>query len=404
MALASIAALAIYPLLPNQRFSIDLHNTQRIAIEGDGVSGGSSVASVIESSNSKPLSWRCELKSGYQFPYCSTKIHLFDEASMQGVDLSSYKELLLRYSYRPPTTSSQTETIRLYVRNHNPAYSNLDDFSSMKYNELEFQPSTLGDEINLPLDVFKVSHWWLLERNLPIELSRIEFNQVMVVELVTGTYASFGEHFFQLKELTFTKPLVSASNYYLAIVIVWVALSLSFVFWKALTLKRDNRKYHHLAIQDPLTELLNRHGIQEKLKQHQRAAASVLLFDLDHFKKVNDVYGHGVGDEVLKAFANLLRLTCRQNDIAARWGGEEFVVICFDTDAQQAKIVAAKVRQAMTGLVWPQQLNVTTSIGVAEAGADDSFEVALNWADIALYQAKEQGRDQVIVYQHATNQ
>lgn len=125
---------------------------------------------------------------------------------------------------------------------------------------------------------------------------------------------------------------------------------------------------------------------------------SIVLSDLDHFKRVNDSLGHAAGDAVLKAVADAIRSSLRSQDVAARWGGEEFILLLPDTGKEGAVHVAETARAAIAALVIDpggSRIQVTLSLGVAEHSADRSIEETIAQADAALYMAKEEGRDRV---------
>jgi len=116
---------------------------------------------------------------------------------------------------------------------------------------------------------------------------------------------------------------------------------------------------------------------------------SVILLDIDHFKQLNDSHGHLLGDEVLKGIAGVLRQTCRQTDTVARWGGEEFLVLCPSTPLEEAEKLAELLRQRLMECHFGLPEPVTASFGVAQYRADLSLDALLADADSALYRAKE---------------
>jgi len=162
------------------------------------------------------------------------------------------------------------------------------------------------------------------------------------------------------------------------------------------------------VIKDPLTGLLNRRGFDRALEQLQSsgpglANASLLMLDLDHFKRVNDKYGHQFGDQVLIATAKVLNAVIKGRDLAARFGGEEFVVLLPETPESGAIALAeqfrqsfnkARIRRAGSDEVVDQ---LTVSIGVASPRPNESMEQTIGRADAALYRAKNEGRNCVRV-------
>ncbi|QSX34488.1 GGDEF domain-containing protein [Shewanella avicenniae] len=165
------------------------------------------------------------------------------------------------------------------------------------------------------------------------------------------------------------------------------------------------KKVTYLATTDPLTGLFNRRRFKElvKLEQNrmkrQQRCFTIALLDIDHFKSINDSFGHDSGDKVLQAVAAMLKQTCREADSICRWGGEEFVVLLVETGLSEANVVAERIRQECSALQVSglAQRTVTVSIGLAELRPSDlSVEDLINRADKALYQAKARGRNCVV--------
>ncbi|QGT78081.1 diguanylate cyclase [Guyparkeria halophila] len=181
--------------------------------------------------------------------------------------------------------------------------------------------------------------------------------------------------------------------------VVWVA--------RNITPRRDlEEKLRRASVIDPLTGVFNRRKLLEVLAErfgeHRRYGepCAVVMIDVDHFKRVNDQYGHSVGDEVLIAIAEIGRGMLRENDLLSRFGGEEFVLVLPQTDLDDARQVAERFRRAVIeGLAthFPDIPPVTISQGVAAMReGDTSHEGALHRADQALYEAKRQGRNRIV--------
>ncbi len=168
----------------------------------------------------------------------------------------------------------------------------------------------------------------------------------------------------------------------------------------------QNARLHHIANTDPLTGLHNRgflrQALEEELRQAKEArdALGVVILDLDHFKQVNDTYGHDVGDEVLKRVAQRIRRALRRDDYSARWGGEEFLLVLPGSDVEGARTAAEKVAHTIKRApIGEAELTVTASIGVAAFPQHgDSAALLVKRADQALYQAKAAGRDRIVVF------
>jgi diguanylate cyclase len=161
----------------------------------------------------------------------------------------------------------------------------------------------------------------------------------------------------------------------------------------------------NLAQTDPLTRLRNRRGFEMAVSEYAQGreadlgGCAVLIADIDHFKRVNDNYGHLVGDQVIRALAQVLQNNVKGRDIAARWGGEEFIVLLPETPGEGAVMLAEQVRTAFgktrikSGGKKEVSDTVTISIGVAEVASGEPLEQAVGRADSALYQAKNGGRN-----------
>lgn len=169
-------------------------------------------------------------------------------------------------------------------------------------------------------------------------------------------------------------------------------------------------------IHDSLTNLKTRAFFQEEISVYLLQIAtgdlgkrkewfgfkhlSVLFFDIDHFKKINDTYGHDVGDAVLRKVAQTINSSVREGDTVARWGGEEMVASLLGANETDARVKAEEIRKNIEELTFPEaeDLKVTISIGIATNFKDATCEVLIKNADSALYKAKETGRNKVVAF------
>jgi diguanylate cyclase len=177
------------------------------------------------------------------------------------------------------------------------------------------------------------------------------------------------------------------------------------LFKRGNELKKAHARIEELAQVDELTGLLNRRyimrSLNEELARAQRVGipCAVAIIDLDFFKRINDQFGHPVGDEVLRTFAITLSANVRAIDRFGRYGGEEFLLILPDTPCDQAVRTLDRLRSIVSEVDWTTlsgMMNVTMSAGVSEVRREDSAEDILARADAALYRAKDAGRNQVI--------
>lgn len=166
-------------------------------------------------------------------------------------------------------------------------------------------------------------------------------------------------------------------------------------------LEIERQRVEKLSVTDRLTGLFNRQKLDDVLETEVARAKryshplSIILFDIDHFKSVNDQHGHLVGDRVLVKMAEIMQGSVRSVDIAGRWGGEEFVVICPETDKAGANGLAEKIRASIEKTAFPVVGAKTASFGVAEFGPDETITSAIHRADEALYAAKNLGRNRI---------
>ena len=165
-----------------------------------------------------------------------------------------------------------------------------------------------------------------------------------------------------------------------------------------------SQKFEQLSKIDPLTQLSNRRDAVAKIEYEQRridrnhSEIGIILCDVDHFKQVNDNFGHEAGDRALVAIAKFFQSSVRNQDTVARWGGEEFLFILPDTSAEQATKFAHKLHQMMQGFSIEHDGNnieVSVSMGIDAVNSGTSLEQAISIADELLYKAKSSGRNQV---------
>ncbi len=164
----------------------------------------------------------------------------------------------------------------------------------------------------------------------------------------------------------------------------------------------DVPKHSKLKI-DGLTGALNKESFNEIIglkiieAKHVSSPLSLIIFDIDHFKKINDTYGHGTGDIILKELSELIRKNLRESEYFIRWGGEEFVILMPGSSVQGAKMVAEKLRRIVESATFPEVGKVTCSFGVTSLEIDDTIKSFFERADEALYEAKRNGRNRVEV-------
>ena len=265
-----------------------------------------------------------------------------------------------------------------------------------------------------------MAEWWITQFQVSRELSQPDFSHVTAFGIDLSHPAPVGQHDFKLNRVELEGLWISAERWYFSILVFWIFIIFVTGAVKLTTLRRSvtlerrrlakladqnsmlaqqSDKYKQLSMTDHLTGLLNRQGMTEYIEEYFpagcRREVSLLVIDIDHFKQVNDKLGHDGGDIVLRAIAELITESIRQSDRAARWGGEEFIVVCPDTSLEGAYNTAEKLRNKIASTRFEEfpQLVVTVSIGVGAHHCEEDFQHLFRNVDVALYQAKAQGRN-----------
>lgn len=398
----------------NTEYHIDSKTAFFSSID-DSSQGGNTESEIDLSGQSIVLN--CDIKGKGRWPFCEIAIDL--SKNNGGLDLSNYHSIGIDIDYLSPV---EGERLRIYLRNFDQAYSTADDPVSLKFNAIEYAP---GDGLQvIPLKSFQVLSWWIAEYKLPIEKAGPQFNNILQIEIATGSYIKHAKYSMRLNQLVFYGQWITESTLLRINMLLWILAAVFFLVverrrlahqLQEMVAKADYLKdvndslyqqslvFEEMAYTDSLTGTQNRHAVDSWLNEiisFSRLnchAFSMVYIDIDFFKKINDTLGHHGGDEVLKEFARVLNLRARKTDVVVRWGGEEFIIFCPATDLRGAKEFAELIRGIVEGYQWTNNLGITCSIGVAEYQADESIDTFMQRADRALYRAKRQGRNRVEV-------
>lgn len=206
------------------------------------------------------------------------------------------------------------------------------------------------------------------------------------------------------KQSTIAKVLaIGANDYLIKPVNEAVFMTKLYSYGKNLILRKENemktRVLQDLAIKDGLTSLYNHRHMHELLDKYVKQAKrynrplSLMMLDIDNFKKINDIYGHQFGDEVLSQLSSVLLSSIREQDIVGRYGGEEFVIILPETNAENSMATAIRIQENMTKMIFKHDINVTVSGGIAELSND--IELLIYEADLLMYSAKHSGKNNI---------
>ncbi|ENS5607189.1 TPA: GGDEF domain-containing protein [Vibrio mimicus] len=386
----------------------------------DQISGGASTSALLIEGGEAQV--RCELlASNYPWPYCGISVHINPDPTL-GLDLSDIHTIRLNVDLQGPT--DKPAAMRFYLRNFNPIYSKVDDEYTHKYNGLEFTPGVGKGSIDIPIRSLQVMTWWLVDNKISIGNSAPEFTNINKIEFATGSGSQFGEYQLTIHQVELIGDYIAGEKLFLAMLIMWAATG---AWLSVLEIRRNRReallarmrqehlqrlnhslheqnmKYVEMAHRDALTGAINRHGIRDWLQEQARLVRwqlsqfSVLFIDIDYFKQVNDVYGHGLGDDLLREFALVINREIRESDRLVRWGGEEFVVFCAQTGIEQAVELAERLRLRVENHSWIHGDELTCSIGISQM-EDERITETVSRADEALYRAKRLGRNRIEVH------
>ena len=340
---------------------------------------------------------------------CSFGYQLHSEKLNQGTDLSRFRTLNLGIRY-----TGKARYLRVAIRTFDPRFSRLEDLNSPKYNFVNIPSRDLARPVAINLSEFWVPEWWIAQYDLPRSQSQPDLSNATIFSIDLRGDLAETQHDIQIDKIEFVGDWISAEYWYLGIVCVWMILATTYGISQWLLLRRRHReqrrkiddlesekeKYRQLSTLDALTNVLNRHGIERFVEtlHATRVPASVIVIDIDHFKRVNDQRGHYGGDRVLRKMGEILRAHTRNTDGLGRWGGEEFVLVCPGASLEKAAELAEKLRRRIldTNFIPENPLPITASFGVAASQAGESFDDAFRKADEALYLAKSKGRNCVV--------
>ncbi len=409
--LATLVAMLGYDYLPEKRRQL-VHSNTVAYIYADE-------RNAVEWIDMEALKWRCSIKEAHSHAYCGFQVYLGGETH-QGEDLRDYSSIIVDLDYEGASSH-----LRYYVRNREPGFSDPEKTETDKIMLTQIAVEFLPDGLNIGMDEFYIAEWWLAEYQVPRELSAPNFEHVTAFGIDVSVPVTSGDHVFQLHGAELVGDLFAREQWYAGIIVVWLAVLGALGSFRLVQLRRSvvrerqrlaelslhNRelrdqsdRFRELSHRDQLTGLLNRHGMVEAIERlfaDPDFPLALLVMDIDHFKPLNDRYGHDVGDRILARLGGLLISHTRQTDYVARWGGEEFVLLLPETDEAAAAAIANKLRGliAQTACEALPVDRITVSIGAGCRQPGEAYHELFRRVDNALYSAKHQGRDRVVLAQ-----
>lgn len=413
--LLTVAAMYAYELLPAKKMLVVPSADIPHYIYADNNSAGESMVSWTDFEG---LAWECNIENDSKPHTCGFNVYLGGGQGTEGLDLSSFKTINVDVDY-----SGNDQRLRFYLRNYVPGFSDINDMQTAQFNNVYIPIEYVKDDLVLSLSEFAVAEWWIAESKVPREKSLPDFQHVIAFGIDISYQNVPGEHNLKLNRLEFVGEWVAREDWYLGILVFWLsaimiagAVNLAQLTKKIRMeqqrlerlanqnslLAQETDKYKKLSMIDPLTGLLNRQGLSEYIEQYfpmdAEKLVSMVVIDIDHFKKINDSLGHEGGDVVLKRVSQLIQSNTRQSDQVARWGGEEFVLVLPETRLDDAFLIAEEMRALVATENFNQfpELHVTISLGVGTSDGKIPFHQLFRRVDMALYEAKAQGRNRTI--------
>ena len=397
------------------------HNSNAQAISDRNVANDSPLASQADVSieqQAKKLT--CQITFFIDYPFCELSFNLVNPFEIP-LDLRNFTKIKVKLAYIPPK-AQQNFNLRFQVRNYEPHISNSNDLNTFRLNEAKLNIKTINsfEEYTITFDDFYIPEWWSSMMVLEHGNAQTNFERAVFIKIMTPENVVSGDHTILIEYITLEGKLISQASLLKLLTITWLLAIIGHVFFiinssrikaqrlikKQQELEKMNtalaietKELQGLVTRDHLTGIRNRHGIRDLLlelvlkTEDNSFKLSAMYLDLDKFKVINDTYGHDVGDKVLVIFSQLISENIRSNDIFARWGGEEFLLICPDLDCLQAHLLAEKLRMLIMEQTWPTGTKVTCSIGVTEYKPREDIAELLKRADNALYQSKARGRN-----------
>ncbi|WP_163133103.1 GGDEF domain-containing protein [Agarivorans sp. Alg241-V36] len=380
----------------------------------DDINGGASVGTLKV--NDASVTLHCKTVDSHTFPFCSMLIPLKAKLK-QFADLSKFDTLNIDLT----TVDLRRDTVLIYLLNNEQDLpSGNDRISHTRANIQAINPTIGRVQYQLALNQFYVPSWWVFAKPYDIDTGA-KLDNVEYLQIATGDNRALKDLEITLHSFSFSGKWINAQDLYFLLLSLWITSIVVHAIFLAgkmrnkyinsktqaeelnkinsfLSIERD--KYKTMAKHDPLTKLLNRAGLSSTLStlmsefSHSSKTASLIMFDIDHFKQINDQHGHDVGDQVLVSISQRVSEIIRAEDVFARWGGEEFVIVCPNTQLKGACVLAENIRTLIANSPLIEQQQVTSSFGVAQLNSAN-IDTWFKRADEALYKAKMNGRNKI---------
>lgn len=407
--LVTVATIIWHHFGMEKTILVETGKADQIQSDTDRINGGKSLIS-YQVSNDK-IEFECKtIANPYSFAYCGIQIPL-TFSDKNAIDLTSYDTISFELDYK--TTSP--DTLLIYLTNKEIGSQGPIE----RHNMHAVNPIRGKQQVSLSLNNFSVPSWWIFSHSDVADNGLRNLENVIKIRIVSGDSTVERVVNVGVRNIVLKGKWIQSDQLYLSLLIFWIMAIVTDLLLSLdstrkayinkskessslkklndfLAIERD--KFETMAKRDPLTGCANRAGVRDFISfqldkmtsKHYRC--SLIVLDIDHFKDINDNHGHDIGDEVLEKIAKLLKSSLREQDMIARWGGEEFLVICPNTPKQGAVQLADNLRIAISESSFIDGKQITCSFGVSALKRGD-FEKSFKQADAALYQAKLLGRN-----------
>lgn len=354
--------------------------------------------------------WRMayDVRPGGDWAYCGIRFTFVGDDSSPGIDLSRFDTLVVNLNDMIGTNKSlQVQMMAMDTNIYRPGV----DASLKHQNMILFSEHSGRSRNPMPLGRFVLPPWWVARNNVPVRFLNPTWHDVRHIEFLTSAdVIRLGQGVFGIRSLEFHGKWIDRQTLleflfgsWLAYVLGGLALRLYRSVASIRKLQSQSNELQELAERDPLTRLHNRRGLENQLNglanqflDPTNPVIGVVMIDLDHFKTVNDTLGHDAGDEILRILSRIILDEMRPKNLAARWGGEEFILLFPGISKPRLQPVAEKLRARIEAELHYKEMRITASLGIAHGDVAD-FESLAKRADEALYRAKATGRNRVEV-------
>ncbi|UPW18595.1 GGDEF domain-containing protein [Agarivorans sp. TSD2052] len=408
----TLLVLCITPWLPTKKLVLYPRSDMLIDLFADRNSGGNSFAYWLTGKKA----FACDLaESSAPVRYCGVSIKYHSLANdqpgdpythLRNIDLSDYYQINVDIEYQGPN-----DELRFFMRGSDSTSGK--NLSNAKFMFTYFKDQELGQAASAQLNQFSIPAWWLDKFYQSREDFRLDFSNIKEISFDIPSNASDALYKITLNKIEAEGQWVSKQTLYGSIIAVWscyfMAVLARYIYQQKRRLTQSIRTLEHdvdelkvTATIDQLTGVFNRRGLLDKLEEKPLTEDNhyLFVFDIDHFKLINDSYGHNNGDEVLRFFARQLSSAIRGQDLFARWGGEEFILLSQHQHEVDAFSFAERLRELiyqqdflLSSKGKQQHIKLSMSVGLTKIDKEEAFNTAFNRADHALYQAKDSGRN-----------